>query len=694
MASNEARARAAKLREEIEKARYAYHVEDRDLLPPEVLDSLKKELFDLETRFPELITPDSPTQRVGGRPLDTFRKVTHFGGARLRMNSLNDAFSEEDVRAWFKRLEDHLGKPYRKKFYCDLKMDGLAVELLYRDGVFTEGATRGDGLVGEDITQNLKTIEAISLRLRGNPPKELAVRGEVFLTKKEFARLNREQKMHGEKEYANPRNVAAGSLRQLDPKITAARRLDFFAYGIPGDSEAHFRAYPTKEKEYAALRAYGLKTNPQGAVASSLEEVFEFQKKLEKKREALAYEIDGVVISANDNRVYRAAGIVGKAPRGAIAYKFSPREAVTIVEYIKVQVGRTGALTPVAILRPVGVGGITITHASLHNFDEIARLGVKIGDTVVISRAGDVIPQVTKVLTKLRTGKERPFKAPTRCPVDGAALVKDGVIVRCGNPKCAARHRESLYHFVSRGGFDIRGLGAKIIDKFLDEGLIGDAADIFTLEKGNIAALPRFGEKSAENIVTEIEKKKRIALSRFIYSLGILHVGEETARALALAISNFQFPRISSRVHDEVGTISRPTDVLKAFQKLSLDDLRSIPDIGPVVSKSIYIWFREPRNVKLFEKFEEAGVTVESQKPKVKSQKLAGFIFVLTGTLSSMKREEAKEKIHALGGEVAESVSRRTSYVVAGENPGSKAEKAIPLGVRILSEKEFIAILQ
>lgn len=686
MATREIRIRAAKLRDEIDRARYAYHVEDRDLFPPEVLDSLKRELFDLEARYPELVTPDSPTQRVGGKPLAKFRKVVHFGGERLRMNSLYDAFVEEDVRAWAKRLEDYLGRPYRGGFYCDPKMDGLAVELIYHDGVFAEGATRGDGLVGEDITANLKTIEAIPLRLKSllindQFPKELAVRGEVFLTKKEFARLNAEQRKRGGKEYANPRNVAAGSLRQLDPKITAARQLDFFAYGMPGDSEEYFRAYSTKEKEYAALRAFGFKTNPRGVVAASLDAALAFREKFLKEREKLAYEIDGVVISVNDSRTFREAGIVGKAPRGAIAYKFSPREATTVVIDIKVQIGRTGALTPVAVLRPVSVGGVTITHATLHNADEIERLDLKIGDTVIVSRAGDVIPQVTKVLKELRTGRERLFRMPARCPVDGSALKKEGVVVRCGNSACGARHRESLYHFVSRAGFDIRGLGWKIIDKFFDEGLIGDAADIFTLHKGDIAALPRFGEKSAENIVREVEEKKRVTLPRFLYALGILHVGEETARALAKEISNSKF------------LISRPQKILKAFQKLSVEDLQEISDVGPVVSRSIYDWFCEPRNTKLLEKFDAAGVQITNYQLPIAAGKLTGKTFVLTGTLSSMSRDVAKERIRTAGGEVAELVSKKTSYVVAGENPGSKLETARKLGVKILNEKTLLSLL-
>ncbi len=678
MEFNTIRERVKKLRVQIEEARYAYHVEDRNLLSPEILDSLKRELSNLEEKYPELITPDSPTQRVAGVPLAKFKKVTHFGGERLRMNSLNDAFSEEDVRAWKKRLEDYLGKPYRGSFYCDLKMDGLAVELIYRDGIFVEGATRGNGLVGEDITVNLRTIEAIPLRLHGDYPKELAVRGEVFLTKKEFARLNREQEKRGEKAYANPRNVAAGSLRQLDPKVTASRKLDFYAYSIPGEGTSYFTSYPTHDAEYRALRSWGIKTNPEGMVAQSLDEALAFREKWTRSREKLGYEIDGVVITVNNNRVYREAGIIGKAPRGGIAYKFSPREATTMVEDIKVQVGRTGALTPVALLRPVNVGGVTITHATLHNFDEITRLGVKKGDTVVVSRAGDVIPQITEVLVNLRTGKEVVFKAPKKCPVDGSALTKEGVVVRCGNPKCAARHRESLYHFVSRAGFDIRGLGTKIIDKFLDEGLIGDAADIFTLQEGDIAALPRFGKKSAENIVREVEEKKNVTLPRFIYSLGILHVGEETARALAK-----NFP-----VGDgKVSTFS------EKYSKLSREDFEKVPDIGPVVAASLAEWFGEPRNLSLLGKFDAAGVKVTGEKTSKAGAKFSGETFVLTGTLSFLSRDEAKERIRNSGGEVSESVSKKTSYVVVGENPGSKEEKAKELGVKTVTEKEFLKMI-
>ena len=669
----EAKERIAYLKKTINRHRYLYHVLDKQEISEEALDSLKKELFDIEAEFPDLITSDSPTQRVAGKPLAQFKKVEH----KTRMVSLNDAFSEEDVRAWLERLGNYLESEGVTKrpheFYCDLKMDGLAMELTYEDGVFVHGATRGDGLVGEDVTQNLKTIEAIPLRLEGGAPARLAVRGEAFLTKKEFERINKEQKKKGEKPYANPRNVAAGSIRQLDPKITAARKLDFFAWGELG-------TYKTREDEYRALRGHGFKVNPGSHKVSSLQEVFSFHAKWAKERERLPYEIDGVVVFVNDKALFDAAGVIGKAPRAAIAYKFSPREATTVVEDIKIQVGRTGTLTPVAVMRPVAVGGITITHASLHNADEIERLGLRVGDTVIVSRAGDVIPQVVKVLEELRTGKEKQFRMPARCPVDGSKVIRGGVAYRCSNKNCGAVNRESLYHFVSRGALNIEGMGPKIIDRFLDEGLISDAADIFFLKEGDIAALERFGEKSAENIVREIESKKSVPLARFIYALGILHVGEETANVLAKELLGGE-------------RFTKPRELLQFMQAVSAERLQSVNDIGPKVAESIFKWFREARHANLLGKLEKAGVRIEYQISNIKNQKLQGEIFVLTGGLETISREEAKEKVRALGGEISESVSKKTSYVVAGSEPGSKFAKAQKLGIKILNEKDFLRLI-
>jgi len=701
MRKEEAKQRIEKLKEEINKYRYAYHVLNKSLISDEALDSLKKELFDLENQFPEFITPDSPTQRVGGKPLKEFKKVVH----EEPMLSFNDAFSFEDMKAWLERAENYLGKPLEKEapqsqplFYAELKIDGLAIELIYENDIFVKGATRGDGFVGEDVTQNLKTIEAIPLRLLKKEeaiknlrdlnlnaiadffekkwPKRLVVRGEVFITKQEFKKINQEQIKAGLKPYANPRNIAAGSIRQLDPKITQKRHLDSFQYEIVTELPLK-----THEEKHLVLKALGFKTNPHNRPLNSLEEINDFRNQWEKKREELSYEIDGVVVIINNNEVFKRLGVIGKAPRGAIAYKFSPKEATSEVLEIKVQVGRTGALTPVAVLKPVEVGGVKITHATLHNFDQVKRLGIKIGDTVIVSRAGDVIPQVSRVLKNLRTGREKEFKMPQKCPVDGAPLIKEGAVVRCSNPHCGARHKEFLKHFVSKSGFDIQGLGDKIIDRFLDEGLISDAADIFSLKEGDIAVLERFGEKSAQNLIKEIQAKKTISLERFIYSLGILHVGEETARLLAR-----QFLKHISK------KIVSPSEVAKFFRRYSLEDFQKIPDIGPKVSQSIFEWFKNKKNSQFLEKLEKGGVMVKNQKLELQ-EKLKGQIFVLTGTLNSMTRNEAKEKIRQLGGEVSSSVSSKTSYVVCGSEPGSKFLKAQKLGVKIIGEKEFLEMI-
>jgi DNA ligase (NAD+) len=695
-----AKERIEHLKKVINYHRYLYHVLDKQEISDAALDSLKKELFDLEQQYPDLITLDSPTQRVAGKPLKAFKKVRH----ERPMISFNDAFSEQDMRDWLERLENYLGYSFLKAksskltapFYCELKIDGLAIELIYENGVFSQGATRGNGLIGEDVTQNLKTIEAIPLKIlepaevRKNlekaglnyksyilNPNHLVVRGEAFITKKEFEKINKQQEKKDEKLYANPRNIAAGSIRQLDPKITAGRHLDSFAYDIITDL-----GQKTHEEEHLILKAFGFKTNPDNKPASNLKEIFSFRNHWEEKekREKLSFEVDGIVVILNDNKTFENAGVIGKAPRAAIAYKFSPKEAETIVENVEVQVGRTGVLTPVAILKPVAVGGITITHSTLHNFDEIERLGLKIGDTVIISRAGDVIPKVTKVLKELRTSKEKTVKIPTHCPVDGSKIVKEGVIYKCSNPNCGARHRQSLKHFVSRSAFDIRGLGPKIIDRFLDESLINDAADIFELKERDIAVLERFGEKSSQNIVSEIQAHKVVALPRFIYALGILHVGEETANLLAQKIKDRNKIKIK--------------ELINFYKNLSLEDLQQIPDIGPKVAQSIFDWFHNEKNIKFLEKLEKVGVEIEIPKLESKSSKLKAKSFVLTGTLESMSREQAKEKIRSLGGDISESVSKNTGFVIVGAEPGSKLKKAKELGVKTITEKEFLEILK
>ncbi|MCL5017328.1 MAG: NAD-dependent DNA ligase LigA [Patescibacteria group bacterium] len=686
MDKQRAKKRIEDLRGSIEKYRYAYHVLDKSLISDEALDSLKKELFDLENQYPEFITSDSPTQRVGGEPLKEFGKIVHD----TPMISFNDTFSEADMVDWLTRLQNYLGREIRSDFYCELKLDGLAVELFYDDGIFIKGATRGNGLVGEDITQNLKTIEAIPLKLDDGKakiklPKKLVVRGEVFLTKKEFERINKEQEEKGGKTYANPRNVAAGSVRQLDPKVTAGRKLDSYAYDIAlPANELEKWGVAKHETEHEILRSWGFKTNPHNQSAKNLDEVFKFHDYWAGvNREKLDYEIDGVVILVNSNKEYETAGIIGKAPRAGIAYKFSPREAETVVEDIKIQVGRTGVLTPVAVMRPVQVGGITITHATLHNADEIKRLGVRVGDTVIVSRAGDVIPKISKVLKELRPKITKEFKMPKKCPVDGSPVIRDGVAFKCSNRNCAAVHREGLYHFVSRGVMKSCMLGPKIIDKFMDEGLINDAADIFDLKEGDIEALERMGKKSAENIVKEVAAKKEVSLAKFIYSLGILHVGEETAVLLA--------DKFVSDFRDKQPGIG---DVMEYYKTLSMERLQEVSDIGPKVAESIYNWFHEGRNIKLLQKLEADGIKIKLEKKTIRSRKLKGISFVLTGTLKTLERGDAKDKIRELGGDVSESVSQKTSYVVVGAEPGSKADKAKQLGVRILNEKEFLDLIK
>ncbi len=650
--------RIKKLREVINQHRYQYHVLDRQEISDEALDSLKKELFDLEQQYPDLITPDSPTQRVGGEPLKKFVKVQHSE----RMLSLNDAFTQEDMEEWEQRLQRVVPAATLGGFYCELKIDGLAVELWYRKGALVVGATRGNGVVGEDVTSNLKTVEAIPLTI-DDKDSGLIVRGEVFLMKKDFERINEQQAREDKATYANPRNLAAGSVRQLNPKITASRRLDSYAYALVTD-----RGQVTHEQEHELLKKLGFKTNTHNKFCKTLKEVQEFRDYWEKHRENLPYEIDGIVAIINDNAMFKKLGVIGKTPRGAIAYKFSPRESTTKVNDIIVSVGRTGTLTPLAILEPVEIGGTQVSRATLHNLDEIRRLGVKIGDTVIVGRAGDVIPDIKKVLTELRTGAEKEFRMPKKCPVckQSVQQAEGQVAVKCVNKDCPALRREAIYHVVARTAFDIDGIGPKIIDQLMDAGLVQDSADLFALKKEELLNLERFADKSAQNAIDAIQSRKEIPLNRFIYALGIDHVGEETAFALA-----------------------RHFKKLDILRSASLQDLQAIPDVGPVVAQSISDWFQHVYNQKLIDKFLKLGIHVLEEKPKKGSTKLAGRTFVLTGTLESMSRDQAKERIRELGGDVSSSVSKETDYVVAGEEPGSKYDRAQKLGVIILSESEF-----
>jgi len=544
MNKQETKNRIKKLRELIEKYRYAYHVLDKSLVSDAVNDSLKHELQELENQYPDLVTPDSPTQRVGGKPLEKFEKVIH----ERPMLSLTDAFSFDELKEWETRNSKIT--PLRWNYFAELKIDGLAVSLIYENGIFVRGATRGDGRVGEDVTQNLKTIEAIPLRLNSkfeirnskqiqNPkfklPKRIEVRGEAFMSIKTFEEINQEQEKKGQPKFANPRNAAAGSIRQLDPKITASRKLSFYAYDLVTDL-----GQKTHQEAHEIMKLLGFPTNPHNQYCKNLDEVEKYHQKWATERQKLPYWTDGIVVVVNDLEILKKLGVVGKAPRGMIAYKFPPEEATTIVEDITVQVGRTGALTPVAVLKPVLVAGSTISRATLHNEDEIKRKDIRIGDTVVVRKAGDVIPEVASVLKDMRTGREKQFKMPKKCPVCGGPVIRPAgeAIARCINKNCFAQNFRRYQHFISKPAFDIAGVGPKILAKFIDEGLIKDPADLFTLKEGDIAPLERFAEKSARNIVESIQSHKKVSLGRFIYALGIRNVGEETAYDIAEFISN------------------------------------------------------------------------------------------------------------------------------------------------------------
>ncbi len=683
---SEAKIRIDKLKKTINRHRYLYHVQDRQEISNEALDALKKELFDLEQKFPELITPDSPTQRIGGQPLKQFQKVKH----PEPMLSFNDAFNKNDMDEWEKRFERVQSGAKNHGYYCELKIDGLAIELIYKKGRLDVGSTRGDGVIGENVTQNLKTIEAIPLDLLNEDETiknleaaglerfipeakkalsgELVVRGEVFITRKWFESINKDQKKAGFKIYANPRNLAAGSIRQLDPKITASRHLDSYAYSLITDF-----GQKTHEEEHFILKALGFKINPYNKAIPNMEGVNEFRDHWEREREKLNYEIDGIVVILNHTNTLDRLGVVGKAPRGVIAYKFSPRESETVVEDIIVQVGRTGVLTPVAVLRPVQIGGTTVSRATLHNLDEIKRLGVKIGDTVIVGRAGDVIPDVKKVLKDLRTGKEKEFHMPKKCPVCGEPVekIEGQVAYRCVNRDCPAIKREAIYHFVSRKALNMAGIGPRIIDQLMAAGLIRDSADLFSLKKEDLLNLERFADRSAEKVVEAIQSKKGVALNKFIYSLGIDHVGEETGFVLAKKFKS-----------------------LKNIAEANLEDLQSVPDVGPVVAQSIFNWFQKPYNKNILSKFKKAGVHVTEKRVAKESTKFAGKIFVLTGTLETLGRDEAQDRIRELGGDVSGSVSKNTDYVVAGSEPGSKYDDAKKLGIKIIDEKEFLKLVK
>lgn len=661
--------RVAKLRSQLNQYSIEYHVHDKPSVEDAVYDGLMAELKLLEADYPQLITPDSPTQRVGGKLLEGFRSVTHS----KRMLSLNDVFSREEAEAWLKRTEK-LAPGSKLEFFVDIKMDGLACALVYQDGVLQTAITRGDGMVGEDVTANVRTIRSVPLRLHETDKTKAFVkgrteiRGEIVMYKADFEKLNAERAKAGQPIFANPRNTAAGTIRQLDPGLVASRKLYFRGYDLQRDDPSEV---PTNMFAYEIMHDLGILVNKEATVFKSLDEVLKFADTWEAKRLDLPFNTDGLVIKVNDRALYERLGVVGKNPRGAVAYKYPAEKATTKVKDIFVSIGRTGAATPVAVLEPVVVAGSTVQMATLHNEDEIKRKGVMIGDTVVVHKAGDIIPEIVEPIVKLRDGSERAFRMPTHCPECGTKLEKPDkeVVSRCPNQKCPARVHNHIQHFASKGAVDIEGMGEKNVAALLDAGLISDMADIYALKKEQILQLERFAEISADNLIKAIDEKRHVPLARFVFGLGIRHVGAQTAVDLA---NHFK--------------------TLDALCMATVDELNTVAGVGEVVAESIAAWFADDENKHILKKFEANGVRVQDVKGT--GGPLAGKSFVITGTLESMEREEAGEKIRALGGAFQSSVGKTTSYLVAGANVGSsKLEKARKLGTEVIDEKTLLKML-
>lgn len=669
---HEAAQRVQTLREEIAHHDYRYYVLDQPEVSDAHYDRLMRELQSLESEFPSLATDDSPTQRVGGAPAERFEKVVHT----LPMLSLSNVFHEGEFEEFDARIRKQTGLP-ELTWSCEVKLDGLAVELVYEEGRLVKGSTRGDGIVGEDVTANLRTLKRVPLRLRApdgaetipaSIPPRLEVRGEVFLAKKDFAALNARREEEGEPLFVNPRNSAAGSLRQLDPAATASRPLSILLYEVGVVEGVEFK---THHEKLAYLAALGLPVNPRNRLVKGVAGVREAYEELLRERHDLPYEIDGLVVKLDDEDLRKRVGQVSKSPRWAVAWKFPPEEEQTRVEKIDVQVGRTGALTPVAHLAPVKVGGVTVTRATLHNEDELRRKDVRIGDTVFIRRAGDVIPEIVSVVTTVRTGEETPYVFPTHCPVCGALATKDeeGVVIRCTGASCPAQLKERLRHFASRTAMDIEGMGDKLCEQLVERGLVTTIADPFRLTLEQLLSLERMGEKSAENLLAGIERSKNTTLRRFLYSLGIRHVGDATAKALAE-----HFLDVHAMFEADEAAFER------------------VKDIGPEMARALHLFFQEAQNRKVILELLELGVRPEPPQP-VTAGPFAGKTVVLTGTLTVRTREQAKEAIELRGGKVSGSVSKKTDFLVAGEDAGSKLKKAQELGVKILDETAFSELL-
>lgn len=669
MTRKEAEQRLAKLRKEIDYHRYQYHVLNKQEISDEALDSLKHELSQIEAQFPDLVTPDSPSQRVAGKALDKFKKVKH----EVTQWSLNDVFSEEEFRAFDERVKRALAKEGVKtkevEYSAELKIDGLHIVLTYQRGHLVVGATRGDGVVGEDVTQNLKTIESVPLKLREDV--SVVVEGEVWMSKHSFEALNKKQAAAGQPLYANPRNVAAGSIRQLDPKVTASRKLDVFLYDLSAGETVD-----TQIHELERLRDLGFKTNPHYQHCKSVDDVIAFWKKWQGKREDVDYWFDGIVVKVNRRDWQQMLGYTGKAPRWAAAFKFPAMQTTTVVEGITLQVGRTGAITPTAELRPVLLAGTTVKRATLHNIDQIQRLDVRVGDTVIIQKAGDIIPEVVQVLTKMRPKYAKPFAMPKQCPSCGSPIERrEGeVAYYCTNKDCFGKRHRGLGHFVSKSALDIEGVGPQIIQVLFDAGLIEDAADLFKLTAEDLLGLEGFKEKKSQKIIDGIQARKRIPLERFITGLGIRLIGAGAAEKLALILAG-QTKKKSLT----------PSELYAALQ--------TAQGLGEKMHEALATFLKDRATKKLFAKFEKVGLVLDMPKGPTTGP-LTGKTVVVTGTLPSFSRDEAHAAIKAAGGHVGESVSTKTSYVVVGDNPGSKYEKAKQLGIPVLDEAAFRKLLR